>query len=382
MIKFSFLKIPVNIHPSFWIFLLIFTGVSLNFSFVSLIIAAVMFVSLLVHEYGHALTALYFGSPSVEINLEAFGGNARYNGRGFSDTQEFLVTLNGPLFQSFLIFVPYILLENSLINNPYIEFTLYVTMKLNILWCLFNLLPVYPLDGGRISQFLLKKLFGENKGEYVNRYLGMATAVVGSVSLFFLEYYFFAGILLIYGAPLFAKNTGYKESEPSISPFQLYNQGHDHLTKEEFQEAKVIFKELLKSKDSFYKTSAIESLAVILNKENNRKAAYKLLKENHEELKSGKALLCKLAFEEGNFPLIEKYSHDIYQMSPSYEVALLNSKAFASLKKPELAGGWLRTASQFPSISKEDLAKVLGEAVYDPIRHDEAFKRHAPEDLL
>lgn len=92
--NFTFLNIPVGIHPSFWIFLLFFTGIYNNPSIESVIVGAVMFVSLLVHEYGHALTAAYFGAKPT-ITLEAFGGRAEYSSFGISRKKQLLITLYG-----------------------------------------------------------------------------------------------------------------------------------------------------------------------------------------------------------------------------------------------------------------------------------------------
>jgi len=73
--KFKFLNISIYIHPIFWIFLLFFTDIYRDLSIESVIWGIILFFSLLVHEYGHALTALYFGAKPTVI-LEAFGGKA------------------------------------------------------------------------------------------------------------------------------------------------------------------------------------------------------------------------------------------------------------------------------------------------------------------
>ena len=74
--NFKFLNIPVQICPSFWIFLLFLTEIYQDPSIESLIVGLVVIMSLLVHEYGHALTAVYFGKnpkSSWRLLVEAQG---------------------------------------------------------------------------------------------------------------------------------------------------------------------------------------------------------------------------------------------------------------------------------------------------------------------
>ena len=81
MANFRFLRIQCTIHPSFLLIVLFFTGLYRDLSIENLITALILIVSLLVHEYGHALAALYFGAKP-EIHLEAFGGTTKYSSVG------------------------------------------------------------------------------------------------------------------------------------------------------------------------------------------------------------------------------------------------------------------------------------------------------------
>ena len=142
------------------------------------------------------------------------------------------------------------------------------------------------------------------------------------------------------------------------------------------EKAKAIFKKLLRTKSNTIRNSAKESLAYVFYKENEKKKSYKmLLKTDHDLLKKGKCLLCKLAYEEKNYALIERYSREIYDIEPSYEIALLNSKAFACLNNPKYAGGWLQTASLFENVQKETLRNILNEKIYESVKEDKTFKQ-------
>jgi stage IV sporulation protein FB len=112
------------------------------------------FLSILVHELGHALTARRFGAWS-EITLQAFGGYASYSGTRLSRLQSFLVTAAGPVLQIILgLFVWWMVpfLSNA---NPNIIHFLHVLMVISLVWAVLNLLPVLPLDGGHMLHALL-----------------------------------------------------------------------------------------------------------------------------------------------------------------------------------------------------------------------------------
>lgn len=374
-LSFTCLNIPVRIHPTFWLFLMFFTDIYQDFSIESVIVGLVMMFSLLVHEYGHALTAAYFGAKPT-INLEAFGGNAQYNAAGITPAQEFLITLNGPLSTSLLIAISYFLLESNIFHAPYVGYALYVTMRLNIIWCLFNLIPVYPLDGGHLMHYLLTRKFQE-KGYTASLWIGLASVALITPYLFYEEYNFFAFYLMIFGAQTIQKLYNDRSSREE-APFASLMKGLRALEANETEEAKKIFQKLLKSKDDYIKYSALEPLAKIYFNENELEKSYNLLlKSDHQRLKEGKCLLCKLAFNKKNYNIICEYSRDIYSIEPSYEIALLNAKAFAYTSQPNLAGAWLATASKFGAGFTHKVLEELSGPSFDLVRSDYGFIANA-----
>jgi len=375
--NFTFLKIPVHIHPSFWILVVLFSGIVDSITIVSFFYVFIIFISLIVHEYGHSLMALYFGT-SPRIELHAFGGTTYLNNtssKTLSKKQDFLITLAGPLFESLLIILPYFCLKFHIFHNYYINYFLYLNFKINLFWCLANLAPIYPLDGGHLSKYLLSFKFGA-KGEKASIIISIICSAIGSSYFLVNKYYTFGFILILYGLQNLQMLKQFKIFSNKSNNFSLYNESLQAMEKNELSKAKNILNKILKSKsDETIKISAVESLAKIYHKENENKKAYNLLlKTDHAKLKKGKCLLCKLAYEEKNFTLIEKYSHDIYKIAPSQEIAILNSKTFANLQNPELSAGWLKTASLFDNTNVKSLKQILEDKIYDQMKENKKFK--------
>lgn len=113
------------------------------------------FISILVHELGHALTAKHMGKR-VEIVLQAFGGYAAYSGGGrLSRLQTILITAAGPALQILLGLAALALVEQVeglSLNGRYFLRVLY---SISIFWAILNLLPVLPMDGGRLLEAML-----------------------------------------------------------------------------------------------------------------------------------------------------------------------------------------------------------------------------------
>lgn len=370
---FTFLNIPVVICPTFWVFLVFFTGIIQDPSIESILIGGVMFFSLLVHEYGHGLTAVYYGKKPT-ITLEAFGGRASYSAYGVSKKQEFIITLNGPLLESMLIILSYGILRSGMFaSHYYIQYILYITMYLNIWWCLLNLIPIEPLDGGHLLRYFLEKRFGEN-GYKISLIIGIASASIAAPIIYFYGGVFFPILLVVLAFQNYQKLSHYN-SQYQIPPFTLLMKGIEAANINDTEEAKKIFNKLIKSDDKHIKHLAIENLAKIYFQEHNTQQSYKLLlNADHDLLKEGKSLLCKLAFERDNHALVAKYSRDIYAIEPTFEIAILISQAFAVLNQPELAGGWLNTASKFGNEYSDKVKELLNSSLYVPLRNHKVFE--------
>lgn len=373
--NFKFFHIPVRIEPTYWLFVLLFVNITHGISVQSFILALVLTISLLVHEYGHAITALLFGARPT-ITLELLGGRSQYNSFGMTTKQLFLITLMGPLLESLLIVFSYSLLKLHVFENGYVHFFLVAMFRVNLFWCLLNLIPIIPMDGGYLLRYLLEGWMGE-KGVKTSLWIGLISAAAIAPILLLGNHLFFGALLLVYAYHNFQQLKQIRLPSREEGHFSTYLRGLEAVKENDLTKAKILLKKLLKVKDEKMKNSATESLAKIYLQEKHPEKSYKLLLDaNPTLLKEGKFLLCQLAFERQNYTLVTEHSDALYAEYPSMETALLNSKAYAYLQQPELAGGWLKTASQFGTLSKESIAELVKQQPYDSLKNKKAFHQY------
>lgn len=162
MVEFSLFRIPIRVEPIFWITLglLGFLG-NMNSDMASdvmimdiLLFVMAGFISILIHELGHALMIKKYKLPT-EIVLSSFGGYATYPMGILTRLQSFLVTLAGPLIQfvfgiALLFMLPVFHLPESMIE----QFFSYL-IGVSLIWSVLNCVPVIPLDGGRMMEAIL-----------------------------------------------------------------------------------------------------------------------------------------------------------------------------------------------------------------------------------
>jgi len=146
-LHFNLGRIPVVVEPSFWL-LTALLGLGIRDMRLLLCWIAVCFVSILVHELGHALVAMALGSSWASIRLYSFGGLC-YS-QGLSRWRDVAVSAAGPLAGFLFAGLTY---GASLVWPPhdFLAFYLYEFFwQVNIYWGIMNLLPVQPLDGGHV----------------------------------------------------------------------------------------------------------------------------------------------------------------------------------------------------------------------------------------
>jgi Zn-dependent protease len=153
----------VRVHPLFWLgaVLLGLNTFRIGVEF-GLIWVGVVFASILVHELGHAVAFRSFGSDS-HVVLWMFGGLAVPHGGVAGRGRRILVALAGPLAGFVLCGVVYGTHEATgwgVLNGPHVAFLYFTLVYVNLYWGIFNLLPVFPLDGGQVSKELCEARWG------------------------------------------------------------------------------------------------------------------------------------------------------------------------------------------------------------------------------
>jgi hypothetical protein len=177
-LRFRLAGFPVEVHPSFFIVAVL---LALGRTDVRLILVwvGVVFVSILIHELGHALAGYSFGL-SPRIYLYAMGGLTSWStGRSLTEPRSILVSLAGPgagLLVGSLVW--------TLVWSRPFELTLLGEVAArdllwaNVGWSLLNLLPLLPLDGGNV----MRSVVHLSKGYRSDRLPRQISVVVGGAA--------------------------------------------------------------------------------------------------------------------------------------------------------------------------------------------------------
>lgn len=364
--------IPLSIHPFFWLFAGMIGWINSGTFMGALIWVGIIFVSVLIHEYGHALTAIAF-KQKTRIQLVALGGVTIFEGPKLKFWQQFLITFNGPLFGFLLFLLATFLLQYSW---PELAFKiLKATQVANLFWTIVNLLPVLPLDGGQLLRILLEASFGV-KGFKASLLVGAILAALLSLYFFLIQAFFIGAFFFLFAyqsfetwrksrfATLEDRDEGIKER--MIAAEKAMEEGRP-------SEARRILEEVRqKAKGGLFLFAAIQYLAFLDVKEGKRKEAYDLLLPVKDQLsEDALCILHELAAEQKNYRLVMELSVECYQRMQTPKVALDNARAFAYENQAKPAGGWLQTAWQFGGL---DLATLLQEEEFQRLKDDPEFK--------
>ena len=222
-LNFALFGIPVRIHFLFWIVcLLISPRREGNLDPQDAVIFVVVaLVSVLVHEFGHALTQRYFGGNPYVV-LHGMGGLAICGDCDRRPSSQIKISLAGPGagFCLAILIVALLALAGSqptwsLSGEPgalwigigYLDFTppenillhklVWYFLAVNTLWGILNLLPIYPLDGGQVARELFTMRGDVSIG--ITRSLWLSVIAAGCVAVFALaNARFFATLLFGY----------------------------------------------------------------------------------------------------------------------------------------------------------------------------------------
>ncbi len=161
------LKKHLRFDPAFFLlvaYLLLDGGITGLLLFVAVV---------LVHEFAHVLVAKHFGYKLESFSLSPYGASLDYKEKIFEPKEEFLIAISGPLVNITLatiivslwwVFPPFYMITSSFVKQSY-------------LFALFNLLPCYPLDGGRVATALLQNIVSREKAIKIVSLLNLVFAI-------------------------------------------------------------------------------------------------------------------------------------------------------------------------------------------------------------
>lgn len=164
----------------------------------------ILFACVIAHEFGHALTARRYGIRTPDVTLLPIGGLARLERMPEKPGQEIIVALAGPAVNVVIFFVLTLILGPArLAEVTFTEITLASLPAqvaiLNLVLAVFNLLPAFPMDGGRVMRALLTLSMGRasatrvaaTAGQVLAFAMGLLGLVAGNPFLLLIAFFIF-----------------------------------------------------------------------------------------------------------------------------------------------------------------------------------------------
>jgi Zn-dependent protease len=145
-----------------------------------------LFACVLLHEFGHILMARRFGVRTPDVLLLPIGGVARLERIPDQPKQEFFIAIAGPAVTLAIVLVLYalsaLLGDTTTLNQPDPQAPFLVNLyQVNLFLLIFNLIPAFPMDGGRVLRALLASRLGLVRGTRIAATLGQFIAIVGGI---------------------------------------------------------------------------------------------------------------------------------------------------------------------------------------------------------
>lgn len=189
---FSLRGIPIKLHYSFLILgtiWIVYNGFQLGLAGVAFAIGLgiALFGSVLLHELAHSLMAATYGISTRHITLYPFGGIAAIESEPKPGLEEFFIAIAGPAVNFILagVLAPGMLLEIQ-------AFSLLV--MINLAMGIFNLIPAFPMDGGRILRSLLMTRMSKKRSTIISLNVSLVWSLAFLTAGIYFQWY---GLILV-----------------------------------------------------------------------------------------------------------------------------------------------------------------------------------------
>lgn len=201
-LHFTFLLLLVFLGSSFWQ-----STQSFPAAVQGLLFVLALFGCVVLHEVGHALMARRYGIQTRDITLLPIGGIARLEKMPEKPIQELWVALAGPAVNLVIAFILWfgLVVTGSMTTGMGVSATGHSFWQslliLNLILVVFNLLPAFPMDGGRVLRALLAMRLGRRRATGIAANVGQVMAILfGIVGFFYNPFLIFIGIFVYLGA--------------------------------------------------------------------------------------------------------------------------------------------------------------------------------------
>ncbi len=374
-------KIPFSMSFSFWMVAALIGYFNTQNLTGMVIWIAVIFVSVLIHELGHASVALWMGlSPQIE--LIAFGGLTHYLKGNLSLGKQFLVVLAGPVFGLLLFFVAFLCNASVFFQNGFFVQFFGLLQIVNLFWTVVNFIPVLPLDGGQMLRIILEAFF-KSKGRYYALLTSALIALTAALFFFFYQVILLGAFFFLFAYQSyvdFKKEKQFLPEEPHSEFQKEFLKAEEALRTGNKEEALEKFRALLENPPTIAMTNlAFQYLAFLEYELGQKQKALDLLSSRLKNL-SGESLylLHKVSFELERYPLVIEISGPCFQSFPFPDVAERAAKSHAYQEEVEPCLGWLTTTID---LGKEPSLDLVSDPIFDKIRGCPAFSKWVKANL-
>ncbi len=179
---FNAFGIPVKADPSLLLLLLYLLVVSGSFAS-GMTFAIILLTSIVLHELAHSLVAIAFGGKVRDITLQLLGGCAAISEMPRKAWQELLMALAGPGMSFLLAGVSFALMH--VVRTQGLLNLLSSILVLNFVLGVFNLLPAFPMDGGRVLRAFLQMSMSKLRATWIASRIGRGVAIFMMITAFF-----------------------------------------------------------------------------------------------------------------------------------------------------------------------------------------------------